>query len=234
MGTLVGKEITYNTDAGTKTIRDTYQALDGWGTEVEGLANQQYRVRDGIYEYSGEVVYFWGGIEGGGGGSGGGGQGTGPDSPLLQVSSSAVSEPIEAHPAFDSIIASEWDYWNRWKSNPEDPILKGKEPTNEQGFWDPSKLETSTAGGTLYELYKRGTKEYYEPRVVIRQTIFESLPPVLSMVGKISEPPITVPNITNYILNSGEGKWNPKTGLWENTYEWIGSRKGWPVGIYGA
>lgn len=234
MGTLISQEWAYDTDANKKTIRFTYQDLNGFGSETENMANQQYRVRDGVYEYSGELVYFWGGTTGGGGSEGGGGSPTGADSPLLEVTSSAVAEPIEAHPVFDPIIDSEWDYWNRWKSNPEDPILRGKEPVNEQGFWDPSKLATNTPGGTLYALYKRGTKEYYEPRVTVRQTRLEILGPTLSQVGKIDTCPLTVPNITNFILNSCSGKWNPNTGLWENQYEWIGSRKGWPTGIYGA
>jgi hypothetical protein len=233
MGTLISAETSYDTDANRKTIRYTWQSLEGFGNEALGLANQQYRVRDGVYEYSGEQRYFWGGTEGGGGDPGGGGVPSGPESPLLEVSSSAVAEPIEAHPIFDPILDTEWDYWNRWKANPEDPILKGKDPTNAQGFWDPAKLSTSTPGGTLYALYKRGTKEYYESRVVIRQTRLESLGPTLSKVGKIDTPPLSVPGITNYILNQCSGKWNPNTGYWENTYEWIGSRKGWPTGLYG-
>jgi hypothetical protein len=232
MGTLISQEILYNTDANTKTVRLTYQSLEDYGTECENMANQRYALKDGVFEYSGETVFFWGGINGGGGGTGGGGQGTGADSPLLEVSSASTAEPIENHPAFDDIISSEWDKWNRWKANPEDPLLSGQTPTNSRGFWDPSLLGVNTPGGTLYALYQRGIREYYEPKVVIRQTRFENAAPNLSLVGKIDEPPVLVGGMTNYLLNSGQGRWNGKNGIWENTYEWLGSRKGWPSGLY--
>lgn len=233
MGTLISAETNYNTDANTKTIRYTYQSFEDFGDECLGLANQQYRVRDGVFEYSGEVIYFWGGTSGGGNGGGGGGDPTGDNSPLLEVSSAATAEPIEAHPYFDNIAQTEWDKWNRWKANPEDPILKGVAPMNSRGFFDPAEAEVGTKLADLYALYFRGVKEYFEPKVVIRQTRFEAVKPALQYVGKISTPPIDPGGMANYILNTGNGKYDPRNGTWENTYEWIGSRKGWPATIYG-
>jgi hypothetical protein len=236
MGTLISEEWLYNSEAATKTFRRSFQSLSGFGSEVEGMANQTYKAQDGVYEYSGEDVYYYAGISGGGP-SGGGGGGTGPDSILLTVSAAASTEPIEAHPRFDGLLTnSGWDTWNRWKANPEDPKNFGVGLTNAQGYFDPSLYTATDAYGVLYVLYMRGIREYYEPKVVVRQTRFEAGAPTLSAVGKIDSPPINPAGsgMTNYILNSADGRYNASNAVWENVYEWVGSRKGWDVNLYGA
>lgn len=236
MGTLISEETIYNTEAATKTIRYTYQSLQDFGSEVENMSNQTYKISGGVYEYSGESVFFWNNSGGGPGGGGGTGE------TQLSVSGAASTEPIEAHPAFDAFgdDTDSWDAWNRWKANPQDPknlnLTIGGSPvlTDDLGYFDPSKYGADSPIGTLYRLYMRGTKEYYEPKVIVRLTRFESAAPPLSLVGKISAPPIDPGGMVNYLLNNAEGRYTPSTGLWENTYEWIGSRKGWPTAIYGA
>lgn len=234
MGTLISEEWIYNSEAATKTFRKTYQSLDAFGNEVEGMANQTYKIQDGVYEYTGENVFYYAGTSGGGA-SGGGSGGTGPDSILLSVSAAASTEPIEAHPAFDGLLTNAgWDAWLRWKANPEDPKNAGLGMVNAQGYFDPSLYPVSNAYGTLYELYMRGIREYYEPKVVVRQTRFEAGAPNLSAVGKIDAPPINPAGsgMTNYILNSADGRYNATNAIWENVYEWVGSRKGWDPKLY--
>ena len=236
MGTLISEETIYNTEAATKTIRYTYQSLEDFGDEVNEMANQTYKISGGVYEYSGESVFFW---NNSGGGPGGGG-GTGETE--LSVSGAASVEPIEAHPSFDYAQndVEGWDAWNRWKANPQDPknlnlIINGEAaPKDDLGYFDPSKALPGSIAHTLFNLYKRGTKEYYEPKVVVRLTRFENAAPPLTYVGKINAPPIDPGGMANYILNSAEGRYTPSTKLWQNTYEWVGSRKGWPVALYGA
>ena len=235
MGTLISEETIYNTEAATKTIRYTYQSLEDFGTEVENMANQTYKISNGVYEYSGEDVYFWNNAGGGPGGGGGTGE------TELSVSGASSIEPIENHPRFD--FAQEdrdgWDAWNRWKANPQDPknlnlVINGQPVlTDNLGYFDPSKYDTNTIFGVLYEFYKRGTTQYYEPKVVVRLTRFENAPPPLEFVGKINTPPIDPGGMVNYILNNAEGRYTPSTKLWQNTYEWVGSRTGWNPGLYG-
>jgi hypothetical protein len=235
MGTLISEETIYNTEAATKTIRYTYQSLEDFGTEVENMANQTYKVSGGVYEYSGENVFFWNNAGGGPGGGGGTGE------TELSVSGAATVEPIENHPYFDSIGGGNdaWDAWNRWKANPQDPknynlVIPGYTVLNDDlGYFDPSKYPSDNALGVLYQLYMRGTKEYYEAKVVVRLTRFENAAPPLTLIGKINAPPIDPGGMTNYILNNAEGRYTPSTQLWQNTYEWVGSRKGWPTAIYG-
>lgn len=236
MGTLISEETIYNTEAATKTIRYTYQSLQDFGTEVENMSNQTYKISNGVYEYSGESVFFWNNPGGGPGGSGGTGE------TQLSVSGAASVEPIETHPAFDTWAGNldYWDAWNRWKANPQDPknlnlvFSDGAAMKDDLGYYDPSKYPPDSMHGTLYRLYMRGTKEYYEPKVVVRLTRFENAAPPLELVGKINTPPIDPGGMTNYLLNNAEGRYTSSTGLWENTYEWLGSRKGWPEGIYGV
>jgi hypothetical protein len=38
--------------------------------------------------------------------------------------------------------------------------------------------------------------------------------------------------MANYILNSADGKYNATNAVWENVYEWVGSRKGWDANLY--
>jgi hypothetical protein len=235
MGTLISEEWLYNSEANTKTFRKSYQDLTGFGVEVENMANQTYKISNGIFEYSGEDIYYFAGTSGGGP-SGGGGGGTGPDSVLLTVSASAATEPIEAHPFFDQYNATpeEWDTWNRWKADPQDPKNKGVGVVNALGYFDPSLYSNETFYGQLYGLYMRGIREYYEPRVTVRQTRFESGAPNLANVGKIDAPPINPAGsgMANYILNSADGKYNATNAVWENVYEWVGSRKGWDANLY--
>lgn len=236
MGTLISEETIYNTEAATKTLRYTYQSLESFGSEVDGMANQTYKISNGVYEYSGEQVYFWNNTGGGPGGGGGTGE------TQLSVSGAASVDPIETHPAFNNIPGQNaaWDAWNRWKANPQDP--KNKNLTgvgftvknDDLGYFDPSKYDLNEEFGTLFELYKRGTKEYYAPKVVVRLTRFENAAPPLGLVGKINSPPIDPGGMTNYLLNNAEGRYTPSTGLWQNTYEWIGSREGWKVELYGG
>jgi hypothetical protein len=236
MGTLISEETIYNTEAATKTLRFTYQSLDSFGSEVDGMANQTYKISNGVYEYSGEQVYFWNNSGGGPGGGGGTGE------TQLSVSGAATMEPIENHPAFNDIVGGNaaWDAWNRWKANPQDPKNKNLAAsgftviTDDLGYFDPSKYPENEYIGKLYSLYSRGIKEYYTPKVVVRLTRFENAAPPLEFVGKINTPPIDPGGMTNYILNNAEGRYTPSTGLWENTYEWIGSASGWKTELYGA
>lgn len=236
MGTLISEETIYNTEAATKTLRFTYQSLESFGSEVDAMANQTYKISNGVYEYSGEQVYFWNNSGGGPGGGGGTGE------TQLSVSGAATVDPIESHPAFNDIPGGNdaWDAWNRWKANPQDPknknlTVSGFTVLNDDlGYFDPSKYDASTVFGTLFKLYSRGIKEYYAPKVVVRLTRFENAAPPLELVGKINAPPIDPGGMTNYLLNNAEGRYTPSTGLWENTYEWIGSRVGWDTGLYGG
>lgn len=236
MGTLISEETIYNTEAATKTLRFTYQSLESFGSEVDQMANQTYKISNGVYEYSGEQVYFWNNSGGGAGGGGGTGE------TQLSVSGAASVDPIETHPAFNDIPGgtAAWDAWNRWKANPQDPKNKNLTATgfpvinDDLGYFDPSKYELNTIFGTLFQLYSRGTKEYYAPKVVVRLTRFENAAPPLELVGKINTPPIDPGGMVNYLLNNAEGRYTPSTGLWQNTYEWIGSRTGWNTGLYGG
>lgn len=156
---------------------------------------------------------------------------------VLSVTSAATISPLETHPFFDGkLTAAGWDMWNRWKTNPEDP--KNANPPqpdalkNSLGYFDPSLYSEGTAYGDLYKHWMRGVKEFYEPRVVVRLTKFETTPPNLTHVGKIDTPPIHPGGMTNFLLNSAEGRFRSSVGQWENSYEWLGSRKGWDAQLY--
>lgn len=241
MGNLTKYERVFQTKENQMIDRYFYEALDAFGSETQGMANQQYTLEDGVYKYSGEVITFWEGIEGGGGGDPGGGGGGGGGAETgnqYAIEISTSQEPIETHPRYSGIDDTFWEMWRIWKSEKtSDALLEAnlkqaaKPYVGQSGHWSPFMYP-----GAAYELalkYSKGITDYLVPRIVSRQILLGSPPQNLQNVGKISSPPYTGGWTGNWILNGVSGRLNVNTGLWETTYEWLGSGpKNWDTDLY--
>jgi hypothetical protein len=148
------------------------------------------------------------------------------------------TEPIETNIRYSSAFNEDWQKeelkkWQIWKSNPGDPLVIG---------WDPSKITATGGGGTsswavndLYNFWKQGITDYYEPKLTLKREIIETDPPNLDGLGLIQGASI-YPGPANlgsrnflYIGASGRqsGKW------WMNTYEYVLSGPlGWNANLY--
>lgn len=228
--TLVKTEIVYNTRDNSKTTTSTYESFDGFGAEVDNLANRKYSHENGVYRYSGDAVEYF---EGTGQTSGGGG------GDIYSVDISTGSEPIETHPRFTSISQDFWRYWEIWKQDKTNDLLKAANLTGDyttkvtNGYWDPFKF-TASPIVELVTLWQRGTREYLVPKVVSRHQT-SGAPSNLTKVGKIDTPPYTAGVNREWLFTGASSRYNVATGTFETTYEWLASGpKGWEDYIYGA
>lgn len=229
--TLVKTEITFNTRDNSKTTTSTYESFDGYGPEINGMANRKFVHENGVYRYSGDVVEYH---EGTGESSGGGA------TSIYSIEISTSSEPIETHPRFKDIGSGFWRYWEIWKGDKTNELLKSSKLTGDfaaavtDGYWDPFKYTVSPIKELLI-LWGRGQKEYLSPKVVSRHRT--SGPATnLSQVGKIDTPPYTAGvSGREWLFIGASSSFNASNGTFETTYEWLASGpKGWEDYIYGA
>lgn len=243
MGNLTKYERVFQTKENQMIDRYFYESLNAFDGETEGMANQQYSLEGGVFKYSGEVITFWEGIDGGGGGDpgggGGGGGGSGAETGnqyAIEISTS--QEPIETHPRYAGIDDDFWEMWRIWKSDKtSDLLLEANLKTGldayvgNSGHWSPFMY--SGAANELALKFSKGITDYLVPRIVSRQILLGSVPSGLNAVGKINTPPFTGGWTGNWILNGVAGRLNANTGLWETTYEWLGSGpKNWDTDLY--
>lgn len=231
--TLVKTEITFNTRDNSKTTTSTYESFDGYGSEINGMANRKFVHENGVYRYSGDVVEYH---EGTGESSGGGGGTTS----IYSIEISTSTEPIETHPRFQSISYQFWRLWEIWKGDKTNELLKTANLISEyqskvtNGYWDPLKFD-GRPHQDLVTLWHRGQKEYLAPKVVSRHRT--SGPATnLSQVGKIDTPPYTAGvSGREWLFIGASSSFNASNGTFETTYEWLASGpKGWEDYIYGA
>lgn len=261
MGTQVKYECNYNTKEGIRTQKYFFESLEGFGSEAQNLSNQQYALENGVYKYSGELVEYYelrtggsndsvpgggeGGGGGGGGGSGGGGGGGGSSGNLTndqyQIEISTSMEPLETHPRWSGFSEEFWICWKVWKQDKTSELLTASKlggRTNQKiyvrnGYWDPTHPAQPGEIGLFVKKWTSGVTEYLSPRVIARQTLYNHSPTNLSMVGKISTPPYGGGWNGNWILNGASARKNLSTGVWETTYEWLGSsKKNWDTDLY--
>ena len=121
--------------------------------------------------------------------------------------------------------------WRIWKSDKTSDLLLEANLKSElvpyvgnSGHWSPFMYSGGTGeGGELALKYSKGITDYLVPRIVSRQILLGTPPSGLQSVGKISSPPFTGGWSGNWILNGVSGRLNANTGLWETTFEWLGS-----------
>lgn len=253
MGTQVKFERTYNTKEGQRITRYYYESLTEFGNECINLANQQYVLEDGLYKYQGEIIDYYeirdgGSSDGAGGGGGGGGAGGGEggvyltgDQYELQISTSM--EPLESHPRWAGFGTEFWICWKTWKQDKTSELLTagklggrtGQKTYVRNGYWDPTHPAQPGEISLFVSKWMSGVTEYLAPRVIARQTVYNSPPTNLSGVGRLSSPPYGGGWNGNWILNGVSARRNLATGMWEATYEWLGSsQKPWDIQLYGG
>lgn len=156
-----------------------------------------------------------------------------------QVECSVASEPIENNKFFmpgggAAVPDLEAQLWKIWKKNPQDPQLAKGVLGNWTGdFWRPDQ-DGDTGIQTLFYLYNREQTTFLSPRVVVKKTIVEDAAPNLESVGLINWPGLegVTPAGMNFILAGAHGT-QTAGGLWQNTYEWMGSGiNGWDNNLY--
>lgn len=227
--TLVKTEIVYNTQNNSKTTTSTYESFDGYGQEVNNLANRRFTHENGVYRYSGDLVEYF---EGTGSSSGQGSEN------IYSVEISTGSEPIETHPLFQGVSSDFWRNWEIWKNDKTSELLKtanlpsGSENYVTKGYWDPFKI-TSEPITLLVTKWSKGIREYLAPKVVSRHQT--SGPPTnLSGVGKIDTPPYTAGiSGRTWLFTGASSRYNLATGVFETTYEWLASGpRNWDTDLY--
>lgn len=228
--TLVKTEITFNTRDNSKTTTETYESFDGYGTEVDGKANRKFSHEGGVYRYSGDTIEYFEGTGQTSGGGGGGGD-------IYSVDISTGTEPIETHPRFAPISNDFWKFWEIWKGDKTNELLKttnlpaAYQSKVTKGYWDPFTF-TESPIAELLVLWKRGTREYLVPKVVSRHQT-SGAPSNLSKVGKIDTPPYTAGISREWLFTGASSRYNVATGTFETTYEWLAAGpKGWEDYIY--
>lgn len=229
--TLVKTEVTYNTRDNSKTTISTYESFDGFGNEVDGMANRKFSQENGVYRYSGEVIEYFEGV----------GQTSGGGSDIYSVEISTGSEPIETHPRYSALSDDFWRNWEIWKSDKTSDLLKvanlppGSEIYVTNGYWDPFKLASESGAGELVQKWKKGIREYLAPKVISRHQTSGS-PSNLSSVGKISTPPYTAGvSGRTWLFTGASSRYNVATATFETTYEWLASGpRQWDTDLYGV
>ena len=228
--TLVKTEIAYNTRDNSKTTTQTYESFDGYGSEVNDMANRKFSHENGVYRYSGDVVEYFVGT--------GQSSGSGGSSDIYSIEISTSTEPIETHPLFAPISSDFWKYWEIWKADKTSDLLKtanlpeGYKPFVTSGYWDPAKF-TLNPINVLVAKWMKGVREYFVPRMVSRHQT-SGAPTTLSNVGKIDTPAYAF-GITgrNWLFTGASSRFNVATGIYETTYEWLASGpKLWDDDLY--
>jgi len=103
--------------------------------------------------------------------------------PVFSVDISCTTEPLDSHPFYSNLTATERSNWTIWKSNPSltpNPALTPPE-------WNPV-----TNGGQsiqdLYYFWAKGVTTYFAPRMVVKCQTLETGAPDAAGVGQISNP----------------------------------------------
>jgi hypothetical protein len=148
------------------------------------------------------------------------------------------TEPIETNIRYSAAFLEDWEKeelkkWQIWKSNPADPLVVG---------WDPSTLTEPGVGGTtswavveLYDFWKKGVTDYYEPKLTLKMEVIEENPPSLAGLGLI-QPASIYPGGEdlggrNFLYMGASGRQSGK--WWMNSYEYVLSGPlGWDPILY--
>ena len=143
--------------------------------------------------------------------------------PIYNGDISLTTEPLESHQGCSELTTKQRDDWARWKANPNDPGLKG---------WDPS-TDSSSGIQFLYLNFLKGITTYLAPRAVIKHVTIEDEAPDIGGVGLISA--------TGYPGDSGNRNFimagvsfQQEGSKYRVTTEYLGSQVGsvWDPNIY--
>lgn len=95
---------------------------------------------------------------------------------------STTSEPLESHPYYSSLDATERKNWANWKANPSLTPNENLTPST----WLPW-VDGSPTIQNLYYFWEKGITQYFAPRIVVKASSLEDTPPSASAVGQISD-----------------------------------------------
>jgi len=95
---------------------------------------------------------------------------------------STTSEPLESHPYYSELDATERKNWANWKANPS----LTPNDTLTPATWLPW-VDGSATIQNLYYFWQQGITQYFAPRIVVKASSLEDTPPSASAVGQISD-----------------------------------------------
>jgi hypothetical protein len=95
---------------------------------------------------------------------------------------STTSEPMESHPYYSGLDATERKNWANWKANPSLTPNENLTPAT----WLPW-VDGSPTIQNLYYFWERGITQYFAPRIVVKASSLEDAAPSATAVGQISQ-----------------------------------------------